>query len=49
MLAVDRDNSTILDQGKLAVIDNQIDTTTSTIRLKATFPNDNSSSGRASS
>lgn len=27
-------------QGKLAVIDNQIDITTGTIRLKATFPND---------
>ena len=39
VLAVDRDNSTILDEGKLAVIDNQIDTTTGTIKLKATFPN----------
>lgn len=41
VLAVGRDNSTVLDQGHLAVIDNQIDTTTGTIRLKATFPNDN--------
>ena len=41
VLAVDRDNSTLLDEGKLAVIDNQIDTTTGTIRLKATFPNAN--------
>jgi multidrug efflux system membrane fusion protein len=41
VLAVDRDNSTTLDEGKLAVIDNQIDTTTGTIRLKATFPNPN--------
>jgi membrane fusion protein, multidrug efflux system len=41
VLAVDRDNSTSLGEGKLAVIDNQIDTTTGTIRLKATFPNDN--------
>jgi multidrug efflux system membrane fusion protein len=29
-----------LCEGKLAVIDNQIDTTTGTIRVKATFPND---------
>jgi multidrug efflux system membrane fusion protein len=41
VLAVDRDNATVLDTGKLAVIDNQIDTTTSTIRLKANFPNPN--------
>jgi multidrug efflux system membrane fusion protein len=40
VLAVDRDNRTILGTGKLAVIDNQIDVTTGTIRLKATFPND---------
>ena len=40
VLAVDRDNSTLLGEGKLAVIDNQIDTTTGTIRLKANFPND---------
>jgi multidrug efflux system membrane fusion protein len=40
VLAVDRDNSTVLDTGKLAVIDNQIDTSTGTIRLKATFPNE---------
>jgi membrane fusion protein, multidrug efflux system len=38
--AVDRDNRTPLGEGKLAVIDNQIDTTTGTIRLKATFAND---------
>lgn len=37
--AVDRDSQTVLDQGTLSVIDNQIDTTTGTIRLKATFPN----------
>ena len=41
VLAVDRDNSTLLDTGKLAVIDNQIDTTTGTIKLKANFPNEN--------
>ncbi len=39
VLAVDRDNKTVLDTGKLAVIDNQIDTTTGTIKLKANFPN----------
>jgi multidrug efflux system membrane fusion protein len=41
-LALDRDNHTTLGEGKLAVIDNQIDTTTGTIRLKATFPNEDS-------
>jgi multidrug efflux system membrane fusion protein len=40
-LAMDRDNRTLLDEGKLAVIDNQIDTTTGTLKLKATFPNTN--------
>ena len=39
VLAVDRDNKTVIDRGKLTVIDNQIDTTTGTILLKATFPN----------
>lgn len=39
-LALDRDNRATLSQGKLAVIDNQIDTTTGTIRLKSTFAND---------
>jgi multidrug efflux system membrane fusion protein len=39
VLAVDRDNHTVLDEGNLAVIDNQIDVTTGTIRLKSTFPN----------
>ena len=41
VVAVDRDNRTQLDEGQLAVFDNQIDTTTGTIRLKATFPNAN--------
>jgi multidrug efflux system membrane fusion protein len=41
VLALDRDNTTVLDTGTLAVIDNQIDTTTGSIRLKATFPNSN--------
>jgi multidrug efflux system membrane fusion protein len=39
VLALDRDNKTVLGEGQLAVIDNQIDTTTGTIKLKATFPN----------
>lgn len=38
--ALDRDNRTQLGEGKLTVVDNQIDTATGTIRLKATFPND---------
>jgi len=40
VLAMDRDNSTTLAEGKLAVVDNQIDTTTGTIRLKAAFANE---------
>jgi len=40
VVAVDRDNRTVLGTGRLAVIDNQIDVTTGTIRLKATFPNE---------
>ena len=39
VLAVDRDNKTLMDSGTLTVIDNQIDTATGTIMLKATFPN----------
>jgi len=39
VLAVDRDNTNVLAEGKLAVVDNQIDTTTGTIRLKANFAN----------
>jgi multidrug efflux system membrane fusion protein len=30
----------VLDRGTLTVVDNQVDTTTGTIKLKATFPND---------
>ena len=41
VLAVSRDNTNSLGQGKLAVIDNQIDATTGTIKLKATFANEN--------
>ncbi len=40
IVALDRDNVTPLDEGKLSVIDNQIDTTTGTIRLKGTFANE---------
>jgi multidrug efflux system membrane fusion protein len=39
VLAVDRSNRYKLAEGKLAVVDNQIDTTTGTIRLKAIFEN----------
>jgi membrane fusion protein, multidrug efflux system len=34
------DDKTLLARGKLTLIDNQVDTTTGTIRLKATFDND---------
>jgi membrane fusion protein, multidrug efflux system len=34
-------SGTVLDQGQLAVLDNQVDPTTGTIKLKATFPNQN--------
>ncbi len=39
VFAVDRDTSTVLDEGRLTVINNQIDTTTGTIKLKADYPN----------
>jgi membrane fusion protein, multidrug efflux system len=38
--AFDRGNTTLLGDGTLAVVDNQIDQATGTIKLKATFPND---------
>ena len=38
--AFDRGNTTLLGEGALAVVDNQIDQATGTIKLKATFPND---------
>jgi multidrug efflux system membrane fusion protein len=41
VLAFDQDNIKQLARGRLLLIDNQIDQTTSTIRLKAEFPNDN--------
>ena len=37
--AINRDNSQKLDSGKLLTVDNQIDATTGTSRLKAVFPN----------
>jgi multidrug efflux system membrane fusion protein len=37
--ALSQDGRTQLDVGKLTVVDNQIDPTTGTMRLKATFPN----------
>jgi len=40
VIAVGRDNKTVLDEGKLTVIDNQIDITTGTVKLKAEFPNE---------
>jgi len=39
VLAVDRDDDTILDTGSVAVVNNQIDPTTGTIQIKANFPN----------
>jgi len=38
--ALDRGNTATLDEGSLAVVDNEIDQTTGTVKLKATFPND---------
>ena len=40
VLAFDQDNTHQLATGTLLLIDNQIDQTTSTIRLKASFPNE---------
>jgi multidrug efflux system membrane fusion protein len=38
--ALDADNQTVLDRGRLEVVDNQVDQTTGTVKLKATFPNE---------
>ncbi|HEV2982001.1 MAG TPA: efflux RND transporter periplasmic adaptor subunit, partial [Solirubrobacteraceae bacterium] len=38
-VALSRDNKDVLDQGTVALIDNQIDQTTGTLRVKATLPN----------
>jgi membrane fusion protein, multidrug efflux system len=37
--AMDSDNQTVLDKGKLTVVNNQVDQTTGTVQLKAEFPN----------
>ncbi|HEX5280741.1 MAG TPA: efflux RND transporter periplasmic adaptor subunit [Micropepsaceae bacterium] len=37
--ALDTDHETVIDQGTLLTLSNEIDTTTGTIPLKATFPN----------
>ena len=41
VLAVARNNTNVLATGQLAVIDNQIDSTTGTLKLKANFANEN--------
>ncbi|MGH8095489.1 MAG: efflux RND transporter periplasmic adaptor subunit [Chthoniobacterales bacterium] len=38
--ALDRSNTTSLGEGTLAVVDNEIDQSTGTVKLKATFPNE---------
>ena len=37
--ALGPDNKTVVDTGKLIVVDNQVDQTTGTVKLKAEFPN----------
>jgi membrane fusion protein, multidrug efflux system len=39
--AIGPDGKSVLDQGKVVVIDNQVDQTTGTVKLKAEFPNAN--------
>jgi multidrug efflux system membrane fusion protein len=39
--ALGADGKTVLDSGKVVVIDNQVDQTTGTVKLKAEFPNAN--------
>jgi membrane fusion protein, multidrug efflux system len=38
--AIGADGKTVLDRGKVVVIDNQVDQTTGTVKLKAEFPNE---------
>jgi multidrug efflux system membrane fusion protein len=38
--ALEADNVTLLDRGRLEVIDNQVDQQTGTVKLKAVFPNE---------
>lgn len=40
VLATESDGETVIDQGTVSLIDNQIDQTTGTIKLKAILPND---------
>jgi len=37
--AMDADNQTVIDSGQLVVVNNQVDQTTGTVKLKANFPN----------
>lgn len=37
--AMEADNKTVLDRGRLLVVDNQVDQTTGTVKMKAEFPN----------
>ena len=39
VMALGTDNTTELDRGAINLVDNQVDQTTGTIKLKATFPN----------
>jgi multidrug efflux system membrane fusion protein len=39
VVALGADNTTELDRGKINLVDNQVDQTTGTIKLKASFPN----------
>ena len=41
VIALDRDNLSVLTEGTLEVLDNQIDATTATVKLKAVFANTN--------
>jgi multidrug efflux system membrane fusion protein len=40
VMALDRENVNALSEGTLTVVDNEIDQATGTVKLKATFPND---------
>lgn len=37
--ALDSDNATVLDRGRVEVVDNQVDPTTGAVKVKAVFPN----------
>ena len=38
--ALDADNGAVVGEGEVAAIDNQVDPTTGTVKIRATFPND---------